>query len=296
MVGGCFEHEEVVHDCSDNAYLHNAAIEVIYNSFYKSPNYEILIPAPRYCQNYSSCPLVELSRCFKGSKEAYDLKAEGYSVCEKHYSQPGSNQPFDVVIRKPSSLENAFVINISINDNIRQLTSSLPKVKINISNENDILDLFNSLKTGNTVGFSRNSNNHVRPDEIGRSANKFSLFKSGKSYLGNVSCSEISVLRNKSVLKELIVKGEGALSDLKLLCLYRCYQSKIDVPYCEFCKNLKKASPANTCIELEKQNKYIDPITNKPPSCRFFTLDNELISSVLAKLKNVKVFEIKNNV
>ena len=290
-----FEHISYNKKCVDDFYLLKSAMEVIYYNFYNSQKYELAVPKFHICENIDSCAFADKSRCFAEGREPYDLKAVGYKLCEKTVKLPGRKELFDIVIRKTQSLEDAIVINISTDDCDRDLESDLRQIEVHVSCEEDVMRLAETLDIGKYRNFSEESSRKAKPSEIQAPIQKFSLYKSGKAFIGPVLCTKRNFPRNKEVIKEYLFKGElPSIETIRLYSLLKCYEQNLPGCYCEICNYLKR-NPGYPpiCIRYKTKGTPRNPLELKPCNCTFFGLDNSLAEDLRNTCSNISLEEPK---
>lgn len=296
---GRFEHIEENKKCIDDIYLLHTAREVIYNSFYNHKKYEITVPKYHFCENIETCEFADKNRCFVEGHENYDLKSFGYKMCEKAVKVPGQNELYDIVLRKPVSLENAVVVNLSTEDCDRDLDTNFRQVEIHISSESDLVDLAKTLNIGYCRNFNEESSEHSTADSIQAPILKFSLYRSGKSFIGPVPCTSYKTPRNREVTQEYVFSGEiPSFDKVRLLSLITCYKNKLKGCYCEICAYLKRNPGYHPiCIRYKTQGTPRNPLESKPCDCLSFRLNIDLEADVLKECEAVKMIEIpKENI
>lgn len=290
-----FEHIANNKKCVDDFYLLKSAREVIYYNFYNSPKYDVAVPKFHICENINTCAFADKGRCFVEGREPYDLKAVGYKLCEKTVKLPGRKELFDIVIRKTQSLEDAIVINISTDDCDRDLESDLRQIEVHVSCEEDVMRLAETLDIGKYRNFSEESSRKAKPSEIQAPIQKFSLYKSGKAFIGPVPCTRRNFPRNKEVIKEYLFKGElPSIETIRLYSLLKCYEQNLPGCYCEICNYLKR-NPGYPpiCIRYKTKGTPRNPLELKPCNCTFFGLDNSLAEDLRNTCSNISLEEPK---
>ena len=293
IVNDHFEHVVNNTKCVDDFYLLKSAREVIYYNFYNSKKYEVVVPKLHICENFDSCEFADKGRCYTEGCEAYDLKEVGYEMCEKSARFPGHMELFDIVIRKTQSLEDAIVINLFTEDCDRDLRSEFRQVEICISCEDDVIRLAETLNIGCFRNFSEDSSRKAKPSEIQASILKFSLYRSGRAFIGPVSCTKRNFPRNKEVIKEYLFHGElPSIEMLRLYSLLNCYEHKLTGCYCEICNYLRR-NPGYSpiCIRYKTKNTPRNPLDSKPCNCAAFGLNLILAEELRDACNNVTLEE-----
>lgn len=292
-VDGHFEHVVENKKCVDDIYLLKAAREVIYNTFYNSKVYDVAVPKYHVCQNIDTCIFADRNRCFSEGRETYDLKSVGYKMCEKAVKVPGHKEVYDIVIRKPKSLEDAIVVNLSTEDCERDLETSFRQVEIHLSNEDDVIRLEEALNIGYYRNFSDESDITAKPEEIQSSVLKFSLYRSGKAFIGPVPCTAYGFPRNREVIQEFVYQGEiESLESIRQLSLLSCYEKGHIGCYCEICAYLQR-NPGYPpiCIRYKTMGTPRNPLDSKPCQCKAFGLDIELAEKLRNQYKDITLIE-----
>ena len=292
-VDGHFEHVVENKKCVDDIYLLKAAREVIYNTFYNSKVYDVAVPKYHVCQNIDTCIFADRNRCFSEGRETYDLKSVGYKMCEKAVKVPGHKEVYDIVIRKPKSLEDAIVVNLSTEDCERDLETSFRQVEIHLSDEDDVIRLEEALNIGYYRNFSDESDITAKPEEIQSSVLKFSLYRSGKAFIGPVPCTAYGFPRNREVIQEFVYQGEiESLESIRQLSLLSCYEKGHIGCYCEICAYLRR-NPGYPpiCIRYKTMGTPRNPLDSKPCQCKAFGLDIELAEKVRNQYNDITLIE-----
>ncbi len=290
-----FVHIEGNKNCTDDIYLLHTAREVIYNSFYNNEKYEITVPKYHFCENIETCEFADKNRCFVEGRENYDLKSFGYKMCEKAVKVPGQNELYDIVLRKPVSLENAVVVNLSTEDCDRDLDTNFRQVEIHISSESDLVDLAKTLNIGYCRNFNEESSEHSTADSIQAPILKFSLYRSGKSFIGPVPCTSYKTPRNREVTQEYVFSGKIPSNDkVRVLSLLNCCKKKLRGCYCEICAYLKYNSGyPPICIRYKTQGTPKNPLESKPCDCASFRLNKDLETNIMQECEAVKLIELQ---
>lgn len=281
--------------CVDDFYLLRSAMEVIYYGFYNSRKYEVAVPKFHICENIDTCAFADKSRCFAEGRELYDLKSVGYEMCEKAVRLPGRKELFNVVIRKTQSIEDAIVINFSTEDCDRDLESDLRQVEIRVSCEEDVMRLADTLDIGKYHNFSEKSSRKAKPSEIQAPIQKFSLYKSGKAFIGPVPCTNRNFPRNKEVIKEYLFKGElPSIETIRLYSLLKCYEQNLPGCYCEICNYLKR-NPGRTpiCIRYNTKGTPRNPLELMPCNCTALGVNINLAENLKKTCSNISLEEPK---
>lgn len=292
-VDGHFEHVVENKKCVDDIYLLKAAREVIYNTFYNSKVYDVAVPKYHVCQNIDTCIFADRNRCFSEGRETFDLKSVGYKMCEKAVKVPGHQEVYDIVIRKPKSLEDAIVVNLSTEDCERDLETSFRQVEIQLSDEDDVMRLEDALNIGYYRNFSDESDITAKPEEIQSSVLKFSLYRSGKAFIGPVPCTAYGFPRNREVIQEFVYQGEiESLESIRQFSLLSCYEKGHIGCYCEICAYLRR-NPGYPpiCIRYKTMGTPRNPLDSKPCQCKAFGLDIELAEKLRNQYKDITLIE-----
>ena len=292
-VDGHFEHIEENKKCVDEIYLLKAAREVIYNKFYNSKVYNVAVPKYHVCQNIDTCIFADRNRCFSEGRELFDLKSVGYKMCEKAVKVPGHKEVYDIVIRKPKSLEDAIVVNLSTEDCERDLETSFRQVEIQLSNEDDVMRLEGALNIGYYRNFCDESEITAKPEEIQSSVLKFSLYRSGKAFIGPVPCTAYGFPRNREVIQEFVYQGKiESIESIRKFSLLSCYERTLIGCYCEICAYLKhNPGYPPICIRYKTKGTPRNPLDSKPCQCKAFGLNIELAEKLRNQYKDITLIE-----
>lgn len=282
-----FEHIVENNNCTDSIYLRNAAMAFIYYRFNTSTKYEISVPQRFICENRGSCSFYDENKCFVNKFQLFDLKSQGYTLCEKNVKFLGT---YDIIFGKPISYKDAIVVNVTTEDCQRDYNSSFRQIDIFISNENDVIQLAKNLD-GHRHNFKDVNSAYVSPKEINIPISKFSLYNSGKYYLNEVPCTEKDSPRNNQVVCEFLFDGKLPSNEtLYLYSLLSCYEKKRRACYCAICGYLKE----KICIKYKKIGTPKRPLIDKLPDCDYFSLDIYKANTVRKECENVKLIELNN--
>ena len=296
-VDGHFKHIHIKENknCVDAFYLIEAAKEVIYNKFYNSEKYEVAVSEYYYCKNIETCNFADRSHCYSVGRETYDLKSIGYKMCEKNFKRPGQDGIYDIVFRKGQSLEDAIFVKFSTEDCERDLETSLSLIEIPLSGESDVMGLAEDLNIGYYRNFNEENTIQATPEEIKIQVPKFSLYRSGKYFLGPVDCTTLDFPRNREVVYEFMLRGNISSIDSERnlqFSLLSCYERNHIACYCEICAYLRRnpGRPA-ICIRYKTKGTPRNPLASKPCPCDAFLLDKDLAKNLRDEYKDVKLIE-----
>lgn len=291
-VNGHFEHVVENKKCVDDIYLLKAAREVIYNTFNNSNVYDVAVPKYHVCQNIDTCIFADKNRCFSEGRESFNLKSVGYKMCERSVKIPGHHEVYDIVIRKPKSLEDAIVINLSTEDCERDLETSFRQVEIHLADENEVMRLEDAINFGYYRNFNDESEITAKPEEIQSSVIKFSLYRSGKAFIGPVSCTAYEFPRNREVIQEFVYQGRESLESIRQFSLLSCYEKGHIGCYCEICAYIRR-NPGYPplCIRYKTKGTPRNPLDSKPCQCKAFDLDLKLERKLKLQYKDIKLVE-----
>ena len=174
-----------------------------------------------------------------------------------------------------------------------RLDTSFRQVEIHISTENDVMGLADALDIGSYRNFHEESSVSAKPEEIQAQVIKFSLYKSGKAFIGPVSCTSCGFPRNREVVQEFLFNGEiQSIESIRLFSLLSCYEKKLAGCYCEICAYLKR-NPGYPpiCIRYKTQGTPRNPLDSKPNQCNAFGLDIELANKLRNEYRDMKLLE-----
>lgn len=294
-VDGHFKHIKENKKCVDGIYLIEAAKEVIYNKFYNSENFEVKVSEYYFCKNIETCKFADRSHCYSVGRETYDLKSIGYKMCEKNFKRPGQDELYDIVFRKGQSLEDAIFVVFSTEDCEKDLETSFRVTEIHLSGENDVMRLTKFLNIGYYRNFNEENTIQATPEEIKIQVPKFSLYRSGKYFLGPVDCTTLDFPRNREVVYEFMLQGNISSIDSERnlqFSLLSCYERNHIACYCEICAYLRRnpGRPA-ICIRYKTKGTPRNPLASKPCPCDAFLLDKDLAKNLRDEYKDVKLIE-----
>lgn len=299
IVGNHFVHKVENKKCIDDIYLMMAAREVIYYNFYKNDNYKIVVPKFYFCKDYNTCKFADDTKCYTEGRVFPDLKSLGYTLCEKGQKMPGHKEAYDIILRKADSLEDAIVVNFATEDCERDLICDYRQIEINLTSEEDLAQLSDGINTGRHHNFIERSDQPADPKVIRADIFKFSLYRSGKAFLGPVPCTEIYRPRNREVIKEFLYEGIiTSPKDVRLYTLLSCLKKNIEGCYCELCRYLKCNSgyPSPICIRYKKQGTPKNPLEIKPCNCKAFDLDYYLTGELEINCRDIKLIELDTKI
>lgn len=294
---GSFVHKVDNDRCVDDIYLLKAARELAFNSFKNNGAYGVTIPQHHVCEASKNCPFFAEEKCFTTSNDHYGLRSLGFSVCEKASRISGRQDAFDIILRRADSPEDAIAVNFSTEDCWRDPDDSLRQIDVRINDESDILSLSNGLH-GDCRNFENMGGRCASPREIQTAVWKFTLYGSGRYYIGRVPCSSMNSKRSGDAVKEFLIKDNDVQWDrLGLFCLLLCHEKDLPACYCELCFHLKRNDGRKPiCARYRSKNTPKFPLDSKPCNCGFFQILYSLQDSLKEEFKEVKVLESKYRV
>lgn len=285
--------------CDDANYLREVLKRKLQSDFYNHNTLKVTIPRKAICKNHDTCPFYEETSCYQRVYEVEDLKKLGYGICDLNFRFPGENEKYDIVYRKNNSLREAVILNIETEDCIRDIETQRRCIILDVNTEEDIVHNVNSplgSEFGSCVtGFDEISKKMSPFTKIGNEILKLSLYQSGKSFYGDVPCTELMKPRNAIAIAEYAFSGEYHDPDaLECMALEQCYKSEKQACFCKICAYLKQSNGYSKplCIRYKRQGTPKNPLDTRPVNCQHFRLDYEKLAELHERFKSVKLFEI----
>lgn len=278
-----FAHVENNDYCKDEMYLRSAAVAAIHRAFLESTEFIITLRQSRRCSQADQCPCYSQD-CKVSTTQQYDLKSHRYLNCEKDYKFSDAPYRTDLVFYRDDILnEDSIEIRVKTENIDIDLETPHRLIEVSVHNEDDICQLENGLLGFCEVTFSNfkwGSEEKADPKEIQNSVLKYTLYSSGKIYIGPQKCTELfSVSKKANVLKEGVFKKmNGCIEDMYayLLLHYKTMQKQLC--RCRLCCYLKESNGLNggyICIRYKKVKTPKYPLREKktPKECPYFRMD-----------------------
>lgn len=291
--------DENVH-CDDDLYLHEAAKEILHHKFIASDDFKILVPQNQNCADKTCCALFQPELCTTRKEFPYDLKQHGYTECLKDYKFQDFKFKCDLVIKTANSNEEAILISINAGAcHVDINTDKYRVIDIEVSNSNQLLSLLNEPIghfRSTFINFKRDNESTISRSEIEREILKFSLFSSGKYYIDTVSCDKLNEHKRTAVLEYIFIKGVDNKYDAELYSLWRCYEEKRKVCFCEICWFIAKTKSIygvseTICKRYKTKGTPRFPRKEMPVNCPHFKIDKEVENVAKLNYNDVKVEE-----
>lgn len=306
-VGGyCFVHIEGEVACDDELYLHEAAKEVLYDRFSRCSQFLIEVPQYYNCAEKSTCVYCNEELCFKEDNIQYDIIKHGYLECLKNYMFSDTQYKFDLVFKRPDSLDNAIFVRINSEYSQTDYSSSGNRIiEISIDSEQSLYELTTQSLGGinaNFINFKRDGKKTVPRTIINRSIAKFELYSSGKYFTTRYNCANIEKHKKSTVYEMIFVKGDEDeyddtyydFNNIKVYSLLRCHQLKKKACYCEICFFIDEAGGFLTekiCKRYKTKGTPHYPLKEMPVDCPYFSINRNLAETNKERNNDIKVIE-----
>lgn len=292
-----FSHLDNNTPCEDDFYLHEAAKKVLCVRFNALQRFEVYIPQLHLCEKRNDCSLFDKKRCSTAIPIPFDLKAHGYNSCEIEYKFPDNQFSYDAVLKRGDDLGKAIVIVIDAAscyiepENIRNRA-----IEVAVRSENDIFKLQEKLLDGNGVRFLNFENKNLKitsREKIGREILKFTLFSSGKYYLGSESC--FSITKRSAIYEMIILQNTGNPAMIRQFAVLRCYNLKKELCLCEICCYLRTVdgflNHENICIRYKTKGTPRNPLKTMPIKCPYFRFNRNVGTTLATMCNNLEFIE-----
>ena len=279
-----FAHLEENVSCDDEMYLRSTAVAVIYRTFVESSQFIIDVPQYRCCKQADKCPYYQ--DCKAPTMRQYDLKSHSYLKCEKDYKFSDVSYQTDLVFYRDDISKKPIEVRVNTKNFNLELETPRRLIEITVHNEKDICQLEKGLNGFNKVrflGFNQNSKETAEPMEIQHEVLKYTIYASGKIYIGSKNCTELSSsLKKSNVIKEgVFIRTNGCLDDMYVFLFFHYKAIQNYLCRCRLCWSLKKSKGPSgdyICIRYKNVGTPKNPLREKnpPKECPHFTLDSNV--------------------
>ncbi len=275
-----FDHIDTDVPCDDQMYLRNSAVATIQRTFEESKNFVINLPQYRFCKQGNNCPCNQ--DCRVRTNQQYDLKSLGFLKCEKNYKYTDTPYRTDLVFYRENIQKDPIEVLVNTENYENEIETSHRLIKVTVYSENDIYRLEQGLKDFEKIsfsGFTQYLNETAEPVEINNVVLKYTVYTSGKIYIGPVKCTALQACRKPNVLREgFFTKTTGDLEDMRIFLLLHYKALQKELCQCPLCWSLKKSmghSNAYICTRYKKVGTPKAPLQEKypPKRCPYFRLD-----------------------
>ena len=285
-------------DCDDKVYLIEAAKAILYDNFYSSEKFEIAINQTHVCCNHADCKLYLEDECCTRKPKVFDLKSLGYNRCEKDKIIQDAN--IHLYLSRQDENDSGMGIIIKLGNNDTIASSSLRIIEIKVFYERNL----NSLKCNNLKDFYEYKTFNFKTklifdrdySGILRKIPTFILYPSGKSYVIETSCKEISKQKKTNTVTLYLTNFDLDFhphDDAYTLGLMYCLKKGIKACYCNICYFLTHTTMDDKicrCYKTKGTPHY--PLEVAPVNCPYFSLNRNSARIIEEKYRDVKISEI----
>ncbi|WP_289754671.1 competence protein CoiA family protein [uncultured Duncaniella sp.] len=292
-----FAHLDENAPCEDDFYLHEAAKKVLCGRFNTQQKFDVYIPQRHLCEKKHNCTLFNDSYCSVAIPMLYDLKAHGYDSCEIEYKFPYEQFSYDAVLRRGDDLKTAIIIVIDADtchiepENLKNRT-----IEVTVRCENDVFKLYEGPLRGKGIRFFNFEDKDLKTiswEKINRRVLKFTLFSSGKYYLGAENC--MSPKKRSAIYEMVISQDTGSYKAKRQYAVLRCYNNQKVLCLCEICYYLRHVegilNHENICIRYKTKGTPRNPLETMPIKCPFFSLDRNLGNTLEKEFYDLEFIE-----
>ncbi len=268
--------------CEDDFYLHEAAKKVLCERFNTRQKFDVFIPQLHLCEEKGLCSIFNEKCCSVKIPIPYDLKEHGYDSCEIEYKFPNEQFSYDVVLRRGDELKKAIVIIIDADTcHIEPVNIKNRTIEVTVRSEKDVFLLYDEPLFSEGARFLNFQEKDKKPtswDNVNRGVLKFTLFSSGKYYLGTGNC--MSTKKRSAIYEMVMSKDTGNYKAMIQYAVLRCYNNKKVLCLCEICYYLRHVDGVfnheNICIRYKTKGTPRNPLETMPINCPYFSLDINL--------------------
>lgn len=280
-----FAHVDEDAPCDDEMYLRGAAVAAIQKSFENSKSFLIDVPQYRYCKQGDKCPCNQ--ECRIPTIRQYDLKSYHFVNCKKDYKFNDVSYRTDLVLYSENIQKNAIEVRVNTENFENEIETPRRLIEVTVYSENDVCRLKHGLKEFDNVrfsGFDENAKETANPVEIKRDVLKYTIYASGKIYIGPVKCTELHSSQNRlNVIKEgVFVRTNGCVEDMYDFLHLHFKMLQNELCCCRLCSYLKKSNGLGgdyICIRYKKVGTPKNPLKEKnpPKECLYFREDFNIL-------------------
>lgn len=278
-----FVHVSENKDCSDDSYLIETAKSILYNRFQTCDRFDIMLNQPHVCNRRTICNLYDENECCIMSPRSYDLKSQKYDCCEKDVTLQGSSSKAHLLISHRNNRENSIIINIKTLGSSEGAVSKLRTIDVTVNDEDDLFKLQKNAIGSNGLcsfqNFRTKQKYDIDRENVKRRLSKFTLFKSGKSFVKVVNCQELSTYNvNNTAVEELLFSVDMYYNTALFNGLLYCYGNKKKACYCNICAYSRDTDYDLICIRYKTKGTPHYPLNSPelPINCQYFRLNKEL--------------------
>lgn len=274
-----FSHLEEKAPCEYDFYLHEAAKKVLCGKFNTQQKFDVCIPQRHLCEKWQYCSLFNEDGCSAAVSIPYDLKKNGYNSCEIEYKFPNEQFSYDVVLMRGNDLKTAIVIVIDA-DTCYIEPGNLKNriIEVAVRCESDVFKLMEEPLHGECTRFFNFKHKDLKTiswEKIDRKVLKFTLFSSGKYYLGTENC--IRTKKRSAIYEMFITKDIGNYKAIRQYAVLRCYNNQKVLCLCEICYYFRHVEgfliSEDICIRYKTKGTPRNPLETMPIKCPYFSLD-----------------------
>lgn len=292
-----FSHLDENAPCEDDFYLHEAAKKVLCGRFNTRQKFDVYIPQRHLCEKGNNCSLFNESCCSTAIPMPYDLKAYGYESCEIEYKFPNEQFSYDAVLKRGDDLKTAIVIVIDADTcHIEPENLKNRAIEVAVRCESDIFRLYGEPLCGEGFRFFNFEHKNLKTtswEKINREVLKFTLFSSGKYYLGIESC--MSAKKRSAIYEMVISKDTGNHKAMRQYAVLHCYNNQKVLCLCEICYFLKNTNGfynhETICTRYKTKGTPRNPFETMPIKCPYFSLDRNLVITLQKECQSLEFIE-----
>lgn len=288
-----FVHLDENTSCEDDFYLHEAAKKMLLKKFYTQQKFDVYIPQSHLCEKMHQCSLFEEDHCFSQIPTCYDLKAHGYDSCEIEYKLPNEQFPYDVVFKRGDDLKTAILIVIDADTcHIEHENIKNRAIEVVVRYESDVFRLYEKPLRGGGISFFNFKNGKketVACKEVAHDVLKFTLYSSGKYYLGMENC--MSESKSSAIYEMIIPHGIENYRKMKKYAILHCYKNQKILRLCEICYYLKTSCYGYICAKNELKRTSSNLLERMPVKCMYFSLNRRLEVDLQKEYYGMKFIE-----
>lgn len=295
-----FDHMDENVRCNDEMYLRGAAVAAIQKAFENSKSFVIDVPQYRYCKQGDKCPFNQ--ECRVSTTQQYDLKSYHFVNCKKDYKFNDVSYRTDLVLFGDKIEKDVIEVRVNTENYENEIETHRRLIEITVYNENDVCRLENGLKGFDNIrfsGFALNAKETANPIEIKHDVWKYTIYTSGKIYIGPVKCTELHSSQNRlNVLKEgVFLRMNGFIEDMYVFLLLHYKAMQMDICRCQLCWSLKKPNGHNNdyiCTRYKKVGTPKTPLREKipPKACPYFRGDFNTLKREKELNEEMKIVEL----
>lgn len=292
-----FSHLDDNTPCEDDFYLHEAAKKMLCKKFNSQQEFKVYIPQRHLCNKRHNCSLFHESYCSAAIPMLYDLKAHGYDSCEIEYKFPNEQFSYDAIIRYGNDLQKAIIIVIDADTCLIESGNLKNRVmKVAVRCESDVFKLYEEPLRGERIKFFNFDHGNLKTiscEKINREILKFTLYSSGKYYLGIESCMST---RKTSAIYEMVISNDTeSYYTMRQYAILHCYNHQKVLCLCEICSYFRRPydilNYERICIRYKTKGTPRYPLRTMPINCPFFSLDKNLVTSLEKEYSDMKFIE-----